>query len=251
MGTKLDALFALQDVERQLIQFRDEADAKRRGIRVHQRALQKHEELVAAKSTAITASQMRIDEIDLSVKTNEESLVKHREALNLAKTNKEYAAILTAINTEKADNSKQETRQLELMGEQETLRADSEKCTAERDALVKRITTAEQVLQKYLDRIKPDVDRLTSEREVIADRIAPTALASFERVAEHHGGEAMAEIVVLNAKRDEHACGGCNMSLTLQQVITAQTSSDLQLCSSCGRILYRNVPPGGGTSKGG
>lgn len=244
MGTKLDALFALQDIERQLTQFRDEADAKRRGIRVHQRALQKHEELVAANRTAITTSQMQIDQIDLSVKTNEESLVKHREALNRTKTNKEYAAILTAINTEKADNSKQETRQLELMSDQDALRATSEKCTAERDALVKRIAAAEQALQNYLDRVKPDTDRLTSEREVLADRIPPTTLAAFERVAEHHGGEAMAEIVVVNAKRDEHGCGGCNMSLTLQQVIAVQTSSDLQLCSSCGRILYRSAPGG-------
>ena len=60
----------------------------------------------------------------------------------------------------------------------------------------------------------------------------------------------MAEIVVVNAKRDEHACGGCNLSLTLQQVIAVQTSSDLQLCSSCGRILYRSTP-GGAASKGG
>ena len=244
MSTTLDALLALQDIERQMIQIRDDADAMRRAIRVQQRALQKHEELVAAKRHAIIASQMEIDQIDLSVKSNEEALAKHREALNRAKTNKEYAAILTMINTEKADNSKRETRQLQLMNDQDALRAESEKCAAERDALLKRATAAERALQEYLDRIKSENDRLLIERRNLAERIDGTALAAFERVAERHGGEAMADIIVVNAKRDEHACGGCNLSLTLQQVIAAKTSAELQLCSSCGRILYPGTAAG-------
>lgn len=238
MGQTLAALHKLQGVERQLAAIRNQADVKRRQIRQYQKALEKQEADVEQRKTAIRDSQMEIDRLDLNVKSKDEHLEKHREALNRAKTNKEYAAILTTINTEKADNAKMEGRQLQLMTELDDVRAQSQAVIAERDRLFARVAEAERELEALLQRTAPEVARLEKMRADAAQTVPPSLLVTFTRIAEHHEGEAMAEIVVQNAKRNEYGCGGCNMSVTLEQVLGIQSRDDLQVCGSCGMILY-------------
>jgi predicted nucleic acid-binding Zn-ribbon protein len=67
---------------------------------------------------------------------------------------------------------------------------------------------------------------------------------TFHRVAERHEGEALAAVEVVNAKRNEYCCGGCNMSVTLQTVLAMRTLDQLQTCGSCGRILYLSASSG-------
>ncbi len=238
MGVTLEALHSLQEVERQLAEIRNKADGKRRQVRIHQRVIEKQSALIESKQRDVQVCQMEIDRVDLDVKTKEVTLAKHREALNTAKTNKEYAAILTSINTEKADSTKSESRQLELMANVDALRAEGDQHEAERAKAEQKKEEAEAKLKSYLDKVAPDVKRLEGERTVVAEGLAPSMLETFTRVAERHDGEAMAEVIVVNAKRGDYACGGCNLGLTLQQVIGCKERDDLVLCGTCGRILY-------------
>lgn len=238
MGGTLDALHALQEIERQLAAIRSKADSKRRQVRVHQRALQKQDALIEEKQKAQQSGQMEIDRIDLDLRAKEDSLNKHREALNRAKTNKEYAAILTAINTEKADNTKLESHQLEIMAGLDSVRAESERFMAERERILERVAAAEQSLASYMDETAREVERLERECATVSQAVGPGVLETFRRIAGKHDGEAMAEIILLNAKRDEYACGGCHMAVRLQQVIGCKERGDIILCGSCGRIMY-------------
>ncbi len=238
MGVTLDALHALQDVERRLETLRSKIESKKRRVGAQKRSVSKQEVLISGKQTVIQSSQMEFDSIDLDVKVRDEHMVKHREALNKAKTNKEYAAILASINTEKADNAKLESRQLELMTTLEAYREELTGLVAERDRLVDKVAAAEKELAGVEAECADDLRKLTKERDGAAKGIDPSVLATFERVAERHDGEAMAEIVAANIKRNEYCCGWCNMSLTLEQVITAETRDEIQNCSSCGIILY-------------
>ncbi len=238
MGETLDALHALQGTESKLAAIRGKADGRKRQIRVHQRALQKHESLVQEKHQALQSSQIEVDSIDLEVKSKEQSLGKHREALNRAKTNKEYAAILTAINTEKADNTKLESRQLEMMDKVDVLRAETGDLDAERKRIIKRLEEAQESLEQFVRESAPDLKKLERQRDTVAEKLAPGVLNTFRRVAEIHDGVAMAEVMPVNTKRDEYACGSCNMSMTLQQVIGCKERDDIVLCGSCGCIMY-------------
>ncbi len=238
MGGTLDALHALQEIECKLAAIRGKADSKRRQVRVHQRARQKQDTLIEEQERSRQASQLEIDRIDLDLRTKEDSMAKHREALNKARTNKEYAAILTAINTEKADNTKMESRQLEVMAGIDAVRARAESLTDERARIDERIAAAEQALRDYELETADEVGKLQRECDAASKDVGAGILSTFRRIAEKHEGEAMAEIVMLNAKRDEYACGGCNMAVRLQQVIGCKERGDIVLCGSCGRILY-------------
>ncbi|HNO80342.1 MAG TPA: C4-type zinc ribbon domain-containing protein [Phycisphaerae bacterium] len=238
MGVILDALHRLQKIERKLNKHRSKAATYRRKIEQGKQLIDANQAEYDAHLKAVRQCQVGIDAADLDIKTREESMAKHRVALNSAKTNKDYAAILTALNTEKADTSKYESRVLELMAEKDELLSKSKTFEDEREKLLARLEKRKKDLDDYLARTREELESLEKERAAAAADIPPSALAAFERVASKHEGEAMAEILRIGSRGDDHICEGCNMSVTLEVVNKLRSLDDLVLCNTCGRILF-------------
>jgi len=238
MGELLEALHRLQGVELKLAGLRRTEESKKRRINTSRRQSKEAEDQLAKAETAVRDSQMRIDSLTLDVDVREESIDKHRTALSQAKTNKEYAAILTAINTEKADNTKLETQVLQLLEDNKKLKEQVLEIQANRDRLSERIANAVEDLDAFRDRTQEERDRQQAQRDLCAEDIPPEALNTFIRVAERHDGEAMVPVLRLHPKRQEYACSGCNMTLTLEVISSLQTGNELQFCKTCGRLLY-------------
>lgn len=238
MGELLEALHALQVIERQLSELRQQREARARRVEHHKRRAKKAEELLQQKLQTQQQRQIRIDSLQLDVTAREETVDNHRQALNKAKTNKEYAAILTAMNTEKADTSKIETEILQMMEEARLLKDEGLKMEIERAKLAEDVERAEETLSALDTKSAPKLKILEDQRDACAENISPVALSSFNRVARHHDGEALAHVSKLHPKREEYMCTGCNMKLTLEVVNILKTKDDLQICKVCGRILY-------------
>ena len=238
MGQTLEALHRLQAIERQLAEIRRDREVKERRVNRQNRQLQKTEESLGKSKVLYQERRRRLDALQLDVAAREESVNKHRQALNTAKTNKEYAAILTAMNTEKADNSKLETEILQLMEETQTLEKEAVKIEEEKMELEEGAAQAEQVLKAFDKKIKPQKEGLLTQRAEYSEGVPPTTLTMFTRVAERHDGEALAEVMRLHPKRDDHICAGCNLKITLEIVNILKTKDDIQICKVCGRILY-------------
>jgi predicted nucleic acid-binding Zn-ribbon protein len=232
----------LQTVETHLAEFRRQREDKQRRVQTHQRNVARIEEQLRQHERAVREKQMRIDALQLEVASRDESINRHRQGLNKAKTNKEYAAILTAMNTEKADNTKLENEALQLMEELQQLKITSGEMLAERDKAVTEVERVREALQAFETQSKTRLDELTARRRECAEGIPPTALDLFTRVAEHHDGIAMVPVIKSHPKRDEFICSGCNMKVTLDVVATLQTKDDIQACRVCGRIMYMDAP---------
>lgn len=238
MGETLEALHRLQEVELQLAEIRGNREGKLRKIQIQKRKIDEAEEKLQQIKRVQNERRIRLDSLQLDVVARDASISKHREALNTARTNKEYGAILAAMNTEKADNAKLESSILELMEEIQALDEQANEIIAEKDSFAHRASEAERVLAEFDARCKEETDRLMAKREDCSANIAPTTLMSFTRVAEHHDGEAMACVTKTHPKKDEFVCRGCNMKVTLEVVNALRTRDEVQLCSICGRILY-------------
>jgi len=238
MGETLEALHRLQEVELKLAGIRSKRESKVRRVEAQRRQAVIAEQRLDQMKRAVRDRQMRLDSLQLEVGSREVSVNKHREALNSARTNKEYSAILAAMNTEKADNAKLESGILELMDEIHSLGQEVAQAEAERARHLENVHAAEATLREFDEGCRNEVDVLQEKREHCSATIAPTTLAAFTRVAEHHDGEAMASVVKIHPKRDEYICEGCNMKLTLESVNALQSRDEIQLCHVCGRILY-------------
>ncbi len=238
MGQVLEALHRLQEVELELAELRRDRSVKVRRVESLNRQVRKADERIQQSQLSVRQRQIRLDALQLDVSAREDSVSKHRQALNKAKTNKEYAAILAAMNTEKADNAKYETEILQLMEEVQSQTAEMEEIEAERAKLQEGVAKAEENLRKFDEANKNQADALQSRRDECAEHLEPTTLNTFTRVAEHHDGEAMVPVSKLHPKRDEFMCSGCNIKMTLEIVNALQTRDEIQMCESCGRILY-------------
>ena len=249
MGSTLDALHQLQVIELQLAAIRRKREAKAREIQTYKRKVNDTKAELEENARKRREHQVTLDALTLDVAAREQSIGKHRQALSKAKTNREYAAILTAMNTEKADNAKLESTSLQLMDTIQSLNDQHAETEAIEAKLVQQVAASEESLRSLDDESKAERERLSCEREACAERIAPAALASFRRVAQHHNGEAMAAIAKLSPKSEDYVCSGCNMKITLEIINNLQTRDEIQICGVCGRILY--LKPQGAAWKAG
>ena len=238
MGEILDALHRLQSVEVKLAKIRQAGEARSRRVELHGRHARQFEEKLEQLKGVIRDHQIRIDALTLEMTTREETTVKQRVELSKAKTNKQYSAILEVINTTKADNAKLESTILELMESVQRLNEEAAQVENEKKEQIDRVATAERALAAQAEETDPERRRLESERDKHAQHLSPQALATFQRVAQRHDGEAMVPVVKLNPRREEYACSGCNMKTTLEVVNALQSHDSMLFCPICGRILY-------------
>lgn len=238
MGAIINALFRLQRIERELAALRGKEESFRRMARAGAKQLEKQESQRQAHMAEIARCQVEINQTDLEIKSFEESVNRHRQALNTAKSNKEYAAILTALNTEKADSAKRETQILQLMSKMDQMRLEATKFDEEKQKIESRIRKHEQELAAYLQEHRDDYERLERDRQQAAENVPYSVLQTFERIAAHHDGEAVADVVRLSSRGHDYVCGGCNMSMPLELVNKLRSRDEVQVCNSCGRILH-------------
>jgi uncharacterized protein len=238
MGLTLDALLRLQDVERDLVRLRSEKSDKTRAITVATRLLKQLDEQVAAKKAETQQNQLKAQRLESDIRQHEEHVGKLREQLNSTRTTREYAAILTEMNTAKADSSKVEEQALEALQGVDRTKTELQQLEDQRGGLLQRIERARQALDAFVAQNKDQLHELEKRKEELAQDIPGMILTKFERVAEYHEGDAMAEIQKPRPKRDEFVCGGCHMTITNEAVNALMTRDDLQTCNNCGRILY-------------
>jgi len=242
MGMTLDALCRLQEVALQIAEIENRIKRKEGVVKQHEQRIGEFDAKVRAWQEAVKADQIAADRLDLDVKANEAQINKLRQALNAAKTNKEYSAILTQLNTTKADNSKLEEKVLGIFRQIETKRKELATIQEERNKEQTRLKDAKDALQEIRDKSKERLKQLEQDREAAAEAVPPKALDTFNRVARKHEGEAMAQVIRTHPKREEYACEGCNMSITIEQVNNILSRDDAVLCNTCGRILYYEMP---------
>jgi predicted nucleic acid-binding Zn-ribbon protein len=125
MGPVLNGLVKLQSVENRLRAAKAKLARCRRSILIQENQVRSLQSALEAKKEEAQLTKIQSDRLELELKSRDEEVNKLRASLNNSKSNKEYAAILTQLNTTRADNSKIETQILELM---KAVEADDEEC---------------------------------------------------------------------------------------------------------------------------
>jgi predicted nucleic acid-binding Zn-ribbon protein len=238
MGLTLDALHKLQDVERELVRLRGEKAEKERAVAVSQRLLKQLDDQVAAKRAETQQHQLKAQRLESEIRQREEQVAKLRQQLNTTRTTREYAAILTEINTEKADSDKIEEQALAALQAVDQSKAELQQFDEQRNALLQRIERAKQTLEQFIAQTHDSWKQLEHRKGELAQDVPGPTLTKFERVAEYHEGDAMADVQRPHPKHDEFVCGGCHMTITAETVNALMTRDELQTCINCGRILY-------------
>ncbi len=239
MGALIEGLQTLQKIEKRLADVRNRLGTRKRAVDRQQARIDEMQEQVEEVRQRTLSLRKEADSQELTVKQKEEEVNKLRGALNTARSNKEYASILTEINTRKADNQKLEETALKLMEEIEQLQAKSQEMKAQVELETQRLEQLKEKNASEIQRLSKMLDQLQAERDQAAAEIDEKTLAVFDRIASNYDGEAMAPIEVHGRKPPySYICGGCFMGLTPEHANALATRDEIRTCDNCGRILY-------------
>lgn len=238
MGATLQALFALQEIELQIVDIRRQLARQERRVNAQRKKVDSAQDAIEAERLNLRKSQAHFDELDVDIKGRGVNIERLREHLNTVRTNKDYATVLSKMNTEKADLSKLESKALEMMQGLETRKkalADQEQAAGgDREKLAELQTQLEQARASFSGRLT----QLERQRDESMQALGVEIVTMFNRLSERYEGEVLAEVERTNPRRDEFICAGCHMSLRVEVANMLKSSNDIVNCKSCGRILF-------------
>lgn len=241
MGPVLNGLIKLQRVENRLRAVKTKLARCRRGVLFQENQLRTLQNGLEAKQEEIKQTRLQVARLEVDLKSRDEQIGKLRNHLNLARTNKEYSALLTELNTAKADDSKIETQVLELM---KNVEADEAACEEIRSQIEEQRTKVEEVRKEAESKaveLEKDVAEVQTEWDAAAKDIPAESLRIFSRVAETYDGEAMAVVEQVDENAASYTCGGCFMGVPAEIVNVLSGKDEIVRCSNCTRILFINT----------
>lgn len=237
MGPVLQALRKLQNVENRLRAVKIKLERCRRSVILQENQVRSLQNAFGAKKEEIQLTRIQADRLELELKSEDEAIAKFRAALNTAKTNREYSAILTRLNTTKADNAKLENQILDLMKNIEADEADCTKVQGEIDREKEKLQEIRKEADSSASKFEAEIIEIKKEWDQAAKAIPAEPLRIFKRVAETYDGQALALVERHTGRMESYSCGGCFMGVPNETANMLMTKDEVLRCPNCTRIL--------------
>lgn len=200
--------------------------------------LQQHEQDLADAQQRLEARQAdykdarvkaELREKDLDIA--EQAVIKLRNQIGTAKSNKEFQALQHEILSKEADNQRLEDAVLAQM--QKVDRAAEERSAAEQNVkqLEARLEEERKTVEAELKVLQDQIAELESQRSGITSAVPEDILSKYERLIERRGQTAMVAV-------RSGSCQGCFMKLRPETLAQLKKGNELVFCHSCSRILY-------------
>ncbi|GAB4551650.1 MAG: hypothetical protein Tsb0013_13760 [Phycisphaerales bacterium] len=194
----------------------------------------------ASLDTQLRQIQASIHNDETEIKRLDDKIATNRERMNNAATSKEHSALLTEINTMKADRAIIEERVLEMVAKSDELNDEVSRVDAE----VQERTKVREIAQTDRDEREAEIGdklkELETERAEALKDVPADALSQYQGLLETalEDDEVMAPVNEEDRRNKEYTCGACYTLLPVEQVNVLLTRGAIQVCPSCSVILY-------------
>ncbi len=227
----IEKLLILQDRDRNIQRLRAELAQ----IPIQRQALLQKDQsardaLAAAKRSVNTLEASR-KQLDLEVGTKKDQIERYANQQLQTRKNEEYRALAHEIDACKADITRIEDQEIELMEQGEAAQKEVARAAAAAAAAAKLVESEVATLDDRARNLQKELDQLEANRETLADAVEEEALNRYERLAHSKGYN-----VVVGVHKG--VCGGCHMKLPAQQLVSCKAAEKIITCTNCGRILY-------------
>jgi predicted nucleic acid-binding Zn-ribbon protein len=233
-GSMLDTiekLLILQDRDRKLHRVQQELahiSPERETLKAKAAATQSHLDTAKNRVKQVETERKRLE---LDVETKKGQIERYANQQLQTRKNEEYRALAHEIDGCKADITKIEDREIELMEQAEAAQKDVVRSTQEAAAAKKLVEDQIAQLNQREENLKKELAELQNGRAELAAAVDDTARNRYERLLKSKGDNVVVGI-------NHGVCGGCHMKLPAQILVSCKSEKELVACVSCGRILY-------------
>lgn len=227
----LEALLKLQEL-----------DLRLRDLETRLQLLPREMSEMVAKRDALAgatkAAQDAVRKLELAVRNGEsgvESLQKENLKLQqqsaLVKNNKEYQAMLAAVEQNKLRIGELEERTLELMDELDTARRNAAKVASDNAAATAALKAEFDELFAFSGEVKREIAKLKSGRPEMLKDIDSDTLRRYTALL--GGKQPTAPVVAV----ENGICGNCHLKVT-PQTLNLLRKGEVAACDNCQHFIY-------------
>lgn len=184
-----------------------------------------------ATAKDLEAAKVKQSSLELDIKGKEAELQKFQQQMMSIKTNKEYDALVSEIDSVKEVISTKETELLETIELIGVLEKNIVEYKEKLQQVKENNTRQLDVLQQKIDSIGDKTAEKKDERKQIAASIPRSTMSVYERVRKGKGGSAVVAV-------KHRACGACYKALTPKKIQEIRKGDNILTCDNCGRVLF-------------
>jgi hypothetical protein len=230
----LDILYALQLKDDQLKDI--EAIIKEIPLRI--KALEDERD---SRSDMIEKAKKKLHEngeerkkLEREIAVIRDKIGKYKEQMKKVTTNKEYQGFSNEIKFEEANITGVEEKIIEKMCESDEIMGMIREAEGEFRKIADIYNQQIKDMLANLDYHKAKLAEETLNKKELRDRVDPKLLKAYDNLFVKKAGK-----VVSNVQTD--FCGICNIKIRPQVLSEMIMSSDVLVCESCGRILFKKI----------
>jgi predicted nucleic acid-binding Zn-ribbon protein len=233
-----EQLYDLYLLDKQVRGMSSRLDAANRRLQLQQNRLAQLEQQHSELADQLLHTRAKATELEKQADEFEQRIGTDRDRMNSANNNKEFSALLIEVNTLKTDKGKVEDEALEQMTHIDTLEQELSEMAARVEQQSKLVNSALGDVETCRSEVGDQLEQLGGQRSVAEQNLPTSARSQFNRIAEMHEGEAMAQVVETSRRNKEYTCGGCYLSMPFERLNALMNTDEIVTCPSCGRILY-------------
>ncbi len=228
---QLKRLVELQKIDKEAFDYKQELKEKPAFLEEMKNDFEKKKSGLKSLEDKFKALQVGRMDKELDLKSREDEIAKANAQLSLLKTNKEYTAKMTEIETIKANKSIVEEKILMSYDEADAVQKKIEqekKVLAEEE---KKFLAQKKEIDAAVAGLQAKVKELESQRNQLTPDVEKDILARYEKILEKKNGLAIVPIT-------NNGCGGCYMNIPPQIVNELKMHDKVVICEMCARLLY-------------
>lgn len=231
MKEHLELLWELQKIDLDLKHIKE---ARER----YPKELKKLDEKQKLEKERIHKEREKLETLEKERRQKEKNLIGEQDKIKRSegrmtevKTNKEYQALLSEIETFKEAAGRIEEEILLVMDEIEEVKKQLSKREKEIALILEKVETEKQKLQEKMEQDEVAWKEKSERREILSKQVESNLFKLYNMLKEKRQGIGMVSV------RNE-TCQGCFMNVPPQMFIEVQKNNALIRCPNCNRILY-------------
>ena len=231
MNEQLKFLVNLQKMDFKILELERLKNNIPKEIEERKASLNSAEEEYKNNETVLKETQKTIRTKEGALNDEMEHLKKTQVKLNVVKTNKEYSAVLSEIESIKKNKDKFEEEIIILLDTTELIK---KKINESKKKVDNERTAWEGIVKekgKELKSLEEEIKKSKIEREDVIGKIETKLVQIYQKLSDHKDKLAMAEVKNMS-------CQGCFIKVLPQKYNELKSGEDIIFCSNCQRILY-------------